>query len=102
MGGGYWAKEHFLVLTTKNGPCAGLRGVGLGSNLKKRRRAATLALAVTAAVHGGLDNTAGDSAKNRAEMVELVKLAKRAQDDMMPDWQQEKLQNKLSLSEKYF
>merc|ERR1712061_623583 len=46
--GGVWVEDHFLVVTTKSGPLAGLRAVGLGSNLKKRRRAANLALAATA------------------------------------------------------
>lgn len=49
--GGPWASYPTLIFTTASGRHAGLRAVGLGSNLKKRRRGAQLALAVTALLH---------------------------------------------------
>lgn len=46
-----YADEHMLTIMVTEGPHAGLRAVGLGSSLKKRRRAAHLAMAVTVTMH---------------------------------------------------
>lgn len=48
--GGWWAWHH-LLLTVSCGQHAGLRAVGVGSNMRKRRRAAHLAVAITAILH---------------------------------------------------
>lgn len=74
--GGFWASDHLLILMAMSGPHAGLRAVGLGSNLKKRRRAAHLALAATAALHSDTDDATGHSTPS--ELVELVKVARHA------------------------
>merc|ERR1711957_419094 len=49
--GGHWVNEQYLLVTLTAGRNAGLRAIGVGSNLKKRRRAANLAIIVTAALH---------------------------------------------------
>eukprot|EP00933_Yihiella_yeosuensis_P042284 TRINITY_DN36842_c0_g1_i2.p1 TRINITY_DN36842_c0_g1~~TRINITY_DN36842_c0_g1_i2.p1 ORF type:complete len:326 (+),score=62.44 TRINITY_DN36842_c0_g1_i2:88-1065(+) len=46
--GGEWASS-FILITATDGRFAGLRAIGIGSNKQKRRRAANLALAATAA-----------------------------------------------------
>eukprot|EP00435_Cladocopium_sp_Y103_P055407 s1533_g18.t1 len=51
--GGFWATDRFMLLTAVCGPHAGTRSLGIGSNIKKRRRAATLALAATAFAQWG-------------------------------------------------
>lgn len=43
--GGNWAAECFCILSVTEGVGAGVRAVGVGSNVKKRTRAARLALA---------------------------------------------------------
>mmetsp|Transcript_2107 Transcript_2107/g.4803 ORF Transcript_2107/g.4803 Transcript_2107/m.4803 type:complete len:307 (-) Transcript_2107:201-1121(-) len=49
--GGIWASEPWQLLCLGSGSAAGLRAVGVGSNLQKRGRAAQLALAATVALH---------------------------------------------------
>jgi len=68
--GGDWVKHGVVLLTTTTGPRAGLRAVGTGSNKQKRRRAAMLALAVTAAVNGA---TLGEQSEEVASLVTCLK-----------------------------
>jgi len=55
-----WHKET-LLLAVCSGRHTGLRAVGVGFNLQKRRRAARLALAITVAFHAGIHSSAVDS-----------------------------------------
>lgn len=82
--GGCWAEQPFLLLTVSCGQHAGLRAVGVGSNLKKRRRAASFAIAATAALHrreqaaetgaaGGLFGTSGGGSGSASEGQGAVK-----------------------------
>ena len=79
--GGHWAMSHYLVITASGGHHAGLRAVGMGSNVKKRRRAARLALAATAALHDtNADSKADQNAS--AEPPELADLVLAARQGM--------------------
>lgn len=59
--GSWWRWDPFILLSVTSGHQAGLRAVGLGSNQKKRKRAALMALAATAALHArAVSDTAVD------------------------------------------
>jgi len=72
-----WSTNHILLRTIGCGPHAGLRAVGVGSNLKKRRRAANLAIAATAALHSACP-CEGVADVAFAEFQELVGSVRRA------------------------
>lgn len=48
--GGRWASNHVCVLEITKGKQMGCRAVGVGSNVKKRKKAARLAMAATLAI----------------------------------------------------
>jgi len=81
-GAGPWASKPACLVTVGNGRHAGLRAVGVGSNQKKRERAVSLALAVTAILHTSWPS---DSALeeactgNAAELLQMVRLIQAAQ-----------------------
>ncbi|CAE8722430.1 unnamed protein product [Polarella glacialis] len=64
-----WATESFMLVTVTAGRHAGLRGIGVGSNKLKKKRAACLALAASAALQS---KTASEDALPE-ELMELVK-----------------------------
>lgn len=69
-----WSNVRPIMLAAViSGPHAGLRAVGLGSNIQKRKRATHLALAVTAALH-----SPGPSGEPPEGLQPLVAAAKRA------------------------
>lgn len=74
---GPWVDEPYLLIAATAGPFAGLRAVGVGSNLRKRRRAAQVALAATAA-HASRAADAADCAVGGAESSRLAELARAA------------------------
>uniref|UniRef100_A0A7S1FJV6 Uncharacterized protein n=1 Tax=Noctiluca scintillans TaxID=2966 RepID=A0A7S1FJV6_NOCSC len=79
---GRWTSTPFMVVTVPEGRHAGVRAVGVGSNLKKRRRAANLALAVTTVAHSeaSLSSIIGPESEHvRKELVDFAHSALEAQ-----------------------
>ena len=68
--GAPWCEEPFLLVAAARGCFAGLRAVGVGSNLRKRRRAAQVSLVASAALAHGLDAAAAGP-----DFARLLKLA---------------------------
>ena len=85
--GGCWAREPASLVMVGDGQRAGLRAVGVGSNQKKRGRAASLALAATAALQSlGAPGAAAGGREEEAkvgppELLALVRAARLAQQD---------------------
>ncbi|CAK0801435.1 unnamed protein product, partial [Prorocentrum cordatum] len=70
--------RRFMTYTVRAGRHAGLRAVGVGSSRAKRRRAAHLALAATAALHA-LPVGGGGPPHLRAELQGLARVAEAAE-----------------------